>query len=197
MDARTTQQIDAEITDLRAQLETVRGSKTEVYARIVGYYRSVRNWNKGKREEFGVRKLFNVPGQAELGQAMARAGVEGVECAAAIAAPGAVSGDACDSATGAATFTMERASVDMARVRGYVLFMRKTCPNCPPVKDYLGELAIESRIIDVDSDEGFALATERGIFAAPTVLLVDSEGAEVGRAHNVAELRSYFEGVVA
>jgi ribonucleoside-triphosphate reductase (formate) len=27
------------------------GKETEVYARIVGYYRAVRNWNKGKKEE--------------------------------------------------------------------------------------------------------------------------------------------------
>ena len=34
------------------------GSETEVYSRIVGYYRSVRNWNKGKREEYKERKMF-------------------------------------------------------------------------------------------------------------------------------------------
>ena len=36
------------------------GNETEVYARIVGYYRSVRNWNAGKTEEFHQRKLFVV-----------------------------------------------------------------------------------------------------------------------------------------
>ncbi len=34
------------------------GAETEVYSRIVGYYRSVRNWNKGKREEYKERKMF-------------------------------------------------------------------------------------------------------------------------------------------
>lgn len=35
------------------------GKKTEVYSRIVGYFRPVHNWNKGKREEFKDRKTFN------------------------------------------------------------------------------------------------------------------------------------------
>ncbi|HDQ13790.1 MAG TPA: ribonucleoside triphosphate reductase [Sediminispirochaeta sp.] len=34
------------------------GREAEVYTRIVGYYRSVRNWNKGKKEEYGQRKLY-------------------------------------------------------------------------------------------------------------------------------------------
>lgn len=35
------------------------GLQTEVYSRIVGYFRSVRLWNKGKRQEFEERKVFN------------------------------------------------------------------------------------------------------------------------------------------
>lgn len=31
----------------------------EVYSRVVGYYRPVNQWNKGKREEFGQRHEFN------------------------------------------------------------------------------------------------------------------------------------------
>ncbi len=32
---------------------------TEVYSRVVGYFRPVRDWNKGKQEEFAQRKVFN------------------------------------------------------------------------------------------------------------------------------------------
>ncbi len=32
--------------------------ETEVYSRIVGYYRPVKNWNKGKKEEFSERKTY-------------------------------------------------------------------------------------------------------------------------------------------
>jgi ribonucleoside-triphosphate reductase len=34
------------------------GHETEVYSRVVGYFRPVRQWNKGKQEEFGDRHLF-------------------------------------------------------------------------------------------------------------------------------------------
>lgn len=32
--------------------------KTEVYSRIVGYYRPVQQWNKGKKAEYFNRKTF-------------------------------------------------------------------------------------------------------------------------------------------
>jgi hypothetical protein len=31
-----------------------------VYTRIVGYYRSLKNWNKGKRDEYEQRKTFSI-----------------------------------------------------------------------------------------------------------------------------------------
>ncbi|MDD4688845.1 MAG: ribonucleoside triphosphate reductase [Eubacteriales bacterium] len=36
------------------------GAETEVYSRITGYYRPVKNWNDGKSEEFKQRKVYNV-----------------------------------------------------------------------------------------------------------------------------------------
>lgn len=35
------------------------GAKTEVYSRIVGYFRPVANWNQGKKQEFEDRKTYN------------------------------------------------------------------------------------------------------------------------------------------
>ena len=31
----------------------------EVYSRVCGYFRPVNQWNKGKREEFKDRKVYN------------------------------------------------------------------------------------------------------------------------------------------
>jgi len=36
------------------------GQKTEIYSRVVGYYRPVQNWNKGKKEEFSGRRTFDI-----------------------------------------------------------------------------------------------------------------------------------------
>jgi len=54
--------------------EAVKGKKkvmvkvipTEVYSRVVGYYRPIQNWNKGKVEEFGRRQMLD-PSRIELG----------------------------------------------------------------------------------------------------------------------------------
>ncbi|MGM0568397.1 MAG: ribonucleoside triphosphate reductase, partial [Elusimicrobiota bacterium] len=37
------------------------GTGTEVYSRVVGYYRPVKNWNDGKQEEFKDRKPYAFP----------------------------------------------------------------------------------------------------------------------------------------
>ncbi len=34
------------------------GQETEVYTRVVGYYRPVKMWNRGKQEEYSQRKMF-------------------------------------------------------------------------------------------------------------------------------------------
>lgn len=36
------------------------GAETEVYSRVVGYFRPVKNWNRGKQEEFKDRKAFEL-----------------------------------------------------------------------------------------------------------------------------------------
>jgi len=36
------------------------GEETEVYSRVVGYLRPVKQWNNGKKAEFGMRKVFKV-----------------------------------------------------------------------------------------------------------------------------------------
>jgi CBS domain-containing protein len=36
------------------------GEETEIYSRIVGYYRPVKNWNVGKKSEYKERKIYKV-----------------------------------------------------------------------------------------------------------------------------------------
>lgn len=62
----TDEQRQAKIEEIAKQIESrkvllgsVEGTPCEVYTRIVGYYRSLKNWNRGKREEYGHRQVFN------------------------------------------------------------------------------------------------------------------------------------------
>jgi len=47
-----------------AEARRVRAVRTEVYSRIVGYYRPVQDWNKGKQEEFADRQYVDIGRQS-------------------------------------------------------------------------------------------------------------------------------------
>ncbi len=53
-------EIRSKISELKAAKETVKGTPCEVYSRVVGYLRPVQNWNKGKKEEFSLRKNMKI-----------------------------------------------------------------------------------------------------------------------------------------
>ena len=163
---RTLAQIEADIAQVKEELAQVRGTETEVYARIVGYYRSVRNWNKGKRDEYNHRKQFVCDD------------IYSDERQAVCAAPH----------TAAAAHTVNAEAVPAF----YEFFGRTTCPNCPPVKNYLASINAEGHYIDVDTEDGLNRAAQAGVLAAPTVIVFDKNGDEIARAHNVGELSRIF-----
>ncbi len=47
------------------ELESKR-TECEVYSRVVGYLRPVKQWNKGKQQEFSDRKMFKTKEKEEL-----------------------------------------------------------------------------------------------------------------------------------
>lgn len=173
---RTVETIDKEIKELKDQLISVRGTDTEVYTRIVGYYRSVRNWNKGKRDEYNHRKVFSQPDKVSLR-------------------------DAADTAISTATFkdtpVLFGSSVS-GNTEGpaeYLYFYRTTCPNCIPVKKWLNEIPVKGTAINVDEKEGFEAAGRYRIYSSPTVIFLDSEGDEMYRAGSVAALEELYSAV--
>ena len=172
MEKKTLSQIEAEIAETKAALNDVHGNETEVYARIVGYYRAVKHWNKGKRDEFDQRKMFTLEASNEYNITEADG-------------PCACSAPAKLSKVNVAP-VMNTSSVS------YEIFTRKTCPNCPPVKEYVSELDMPGRAIDVDTKEGLAEAAKKGIFASPTVIFYNEAGVETARCHNVEELEAVF-----
>lgn len=168
MKERTLEEIEAEIAATKAELENVHGTETEVYARIVGYYRSVKNWNKGKRDEYTGRRLFVIDEK---------------EC-----------GSAGSDTVPFSEPARETGIIDNSMQ--YELFTRRTCPNCPPVKNFMKSLPIAGAEIDVDTEEGFSRAAEKGVFASPTVIIFDKNGRETARGHSVEELEAIFDSVL-
>lgn len=174
MKKRTLEEIEQEIAATKAALADVHGTKTEVYARIVGYYRAVEHWNRGKRDEFDQRKNFSL-------EASNKQKFEVVE-------------------TEKATETKVEVAANVNTVEDsvavtYELYTRKTCPNCPPVKEFMSKLDMEGQKFDVDTKEGLAKAASRGIFASPTVIFFNKDGVETTRCHNVEELQAVFNKV--
>ena len=183
------QEIDGRIQELTEELERVEGTPTEIYTRIVGYYRSLKNWNKGKREEYDHRVTFRPDGTIAAApatdSASARAGAS--EAAQAFA----------DATVAAAALPAraERPKADSAQstIRSYRYFYRATCPNCPPVRTYVENLSIDGEMVDVDTGDGLAKAIQHQILSTPTVLLMDETGTTVAHAGSVDQLRTILE----
>lgn len=171
---RSLEEIEREIAETQAELENVQGTETEVYARIVGYYRAVRNWNKGKRDEFSHRKMFDIKESSSYTYT--------------------ISSDSCDVACSTENNAPAEKAVTGSKAK-YELFIRQTCPNCPPVKEFMKSIEMEGTVIDVDTDDGLSVAAEKGVFAAPTVIIYDEKGIESARAHTKEELELIFEKV--
>ena len=178
METRTLAQVEQEIADTKAALQDVHGTETEVYARIVGYYRAVKHWNKGKRDEFDQRKMFTLAASKEYDITEADAPCECSAPAKMINAEAKKDNP-----------VMNTESVT------YEMYTRKTCPNCPPVKEFMNNIEMSGRSIDVDTEEGLAEAAKKGVFASPTVIFYNAAGVETARCHNVEELEAVFNKV--
>ena len=123
------------------------GEETEVYSRITGYYRPVKNWNAGKSQEYRDRREYNLETSV-----MKRADVSGSPCE-------------CEKETAAvATVTLDSA---------LTLFTKQNCPNCRLAKTMLEKAGIEVAILD--ANENADLARSLDLKAAPTLVVYDGE----------------------
>lgn len=151
------------------------GKTTEVYSRITGYYRPVRNWNDGKSSEFENRKtyepeeLFSVNRNLleEAGVEMPRVGTQTLGRANRVEAP--------------------KSNSDAEKV---ILVTTKTCPNCQAAKNYLNQAGIEYDVILADEADGAEIAVQYNISAAPTLIVQSGEEAEL--YSNVSNIRAYI-----
>ena len=166
MEKRSLAEVEAEIEAVQAELKNVHGTETEVYARIVGYYRAVKHWNNGKKDEFFQRKMFTLEDSKEYD----------------ITAPSELQTKVEESTATPKVLTED------SDIVSYKLYTRERCPNCPPVKAYMDKVEIEGHSIDVDTEEGLADAAENGVFATPTVIFYNANGVECARSHTVEEL---------
>lgn len=165
--------INSRIAELEKELKEVEGTTTEIYTRIVGYYRSLKNWNRGKREEYRHRRTFDVGISLEEGPKGSITLVEDL------------SREKKEEGT-----DRQPAQGNVARV---LFFTRQTCPNCPMMRKALDDAGLRREDIDVDTDEGFDLARKHEILATPTVLMLSDADAELRRVTNPLLLKDELQ----
>lgn len=163
--------IERDLEAARKALASVEGNPAEVYSRIVGYYRSVRNWNRGKREEYGERLLYKVDAPVEVLVPVPQTATPvSVACT-----PAPVAHEA------------QEVNLD-SRV---LLFVRPTCPACPSAKVAAGRLGIPVDMVNADTEAGLAEAIKRHVLSTPTAILLAEDGRELGRARDNASIAAF------
>ncbi|MDR1948334.1 MAG: hypothetical protein LBQ38_02990 [Spirochaetaceae bacterium] len=156
---RNLEDIERDLASVREAITQVKGRPAEVYSRIVGYYRSVRNWNKGKREEYGERKLYRISG-----------------------IPGGTAGREGQAAVAVSPRPSPRLPANRAPEQRLLLFVRPTCPACPGAKAAAGRLGIPVDLVNADTEDGLAEAARRQVLSTPTAILLGKDGDELDRA---------------
>ncbi len=104
------------------------GEETEVYSRITGYYRPIKNWNLGKIQEFKNRKEYEVDAMKCFQKQQKESVIE-----------------------------KEPITLDLGSEEdGLYLFTTKTCPNCRLAKQYLN--GISYLTVDAEEQSERAMA---------------------------------------
>lgn len=120
------------------------GKETEVYSRITGYYRPIKNWNDGKQQEYKDRKVYDI-GQSHLTHTGT---APEVVCA-----------------------TQTPKDEKKKSVQEVTLLTTHTCPNCETVKRFLANQDISYHLVYADDDP--SLAKELKVSSVPTLVTPD------------------------
>jgi len=170
---RNLEVIEKDLAAAREALSAAEGTPAEVYSRIVGYYRSVRNWNLGKREEYGERQLYRVNGLRAAGNGAAGIGAAEI------------------SAAGISAAASPRPIPTKESL--LLLFIRASCPACPPAKAAAGKLGIPVELVNADTAEGMAEAARRNVMFIFMVIFIFLGGEEFARVGNVEIIGRLFK----
>ena len=165
-------EIDSEIAKLKNELNCVKGQETEVYSRIVGYYRSVKNWNLGKKEEYKDRIAFtNIETKKVILEDESSLDAASVEEISPVT---------------------DKVVVSCNSIAGYNYFYRSSCPNCPAMKEVLDHLPLDGEHLNVDMERGMEAASQNMVFSAPTVIFQDADGKELYRTCHPSDVEDLF-----
>lgn len=140
------------------------GGETEVYSRITGYYRPIKNWNDGKAQEFKDRKEYVIGSGKAVAEALA--GQDAAQTETEFVC------ESCKVETNIPAEADEAANGETAGATvGNMLFTTPTCPNCKIAKAALDKNGVAYEVIDATAEPG--LASKYGVMSAPTLIMAD------------------------
>ena len=161
------------------------GKETEVYSRIVGYFRPVKQWNNGKREEFKDR-LEYTEGKSLKSQFRVKVTTTG------------------ETVTEAEE--QQLSCITSGIPQKYKIFTLPNCDKCRTAKEYLGGIKIAGEILDLASKDDLRVfreyykelknvikRNEDGSLPVPTVLFFDEKDNVIGTAHNVDDIKKVIQ----
>ena len=178
------------------------GKETEIYSRITGYYRPVKNWNNGKLKEFQMRKEYNID-VASLSKG-SNAGIPEnapvVDCTeyvkdenTVVEMPKAVNtNDNVIDLQKEKKFVMKQIVDETTKdivENGLYLFGMKTCTNCKTAKEFLAENKINYNYID--AEDNMDASVKYGIMHAPTLVAVN--GGTVQKFDTLSSIENYIK----
>jgi len=157
------------------------GAETEIYSRITGYYRPVKNWNDGKAKEFEMRKEYVIDNQCE-GDNPKNHHNGGTEVSA--------THSSNEKDTSKKIQVEEKTIKNSAKTKGYLLFGTKTCPNCDIAKKKLNEKNVAYEFID--AEEMVDLTEKYEIMSAPTLIKLNENGYD--KIVNASNIINFIDG---
>ncbi|MCR5186449.1 MAG: ribonucleoside triphosphate reductase [Clostridia bacterium] len=157
------------------------GAETEIYSRITGYYRPVKNWNDGKTKEFEMRKEYVIDNQCEEENSKTHHN-GGTKVSA--------SQSSDEHIVNKKIQAEEKTFKNFAKSKGYLLFGTKTCPNCDIAKKKLNEKNVAYEFID--AEEMLDLTEKYEIMSAPTLIKLNENGYD--KIVNASNIINFIDG---
>lgn len=149
------------------------GKETEVYSRITGYYRPVKNWNDGKTQEYKDRKVYVVnTEEMKKPGCMERVVAETVKETAKERFQQEIAERE--------NHTAEKKEADIPTIEGKeeknLLFTTKTCPNCRIAVAMLQKADLPYD--KVDAEEKVEMTEQFQVRQAPTLVVIKGDQVE-------------------
>ena len=159
------------------------GKEAEVYSRITGYYRPVKNWNDGKSQEFKDRKVYDPRRSGVLLNRGARVKASVTEQAA--------YREKAEHSSAAAANPASETPVTASGVP--TMYVKNHCPKCKGAEQRFRLNKVEYNV--VNCSEHMDIARKLGITQTPTI--IDPDGTRyIGEGAAVAWLGAHKSAAV-